>query len=79
MVEKPNIAPTRANVANFNNYLKVFRTMLFENMAFTKDMKQTLSRAMKLQSFDYLQSDNVQNDRFNYVEENITLLVVIRL
>ena len=53
--------------------------MLFENMAFTKDMKQTLSRAMKLQSFDYLQSDNVQNDRFNYVEENITLLVVIRL
>jgi len=49
-----------ANMANFDDYLRLCEAMPFENMTHAKERQQSLSRAIKLQTFDYLQSNIVE-------------------
>ena len=51
----------RAKETYLNDYLKFCKTISFENMIFVNERQQLLSRAMKLKSFDHLQSESVES------------------
>lgn len=57
----PQQGEENANMTYFNKSLKLCKAMIFENMTLTIERQQSKLIRMKLQSFDYMQSESVED------------------